>query len=309
MNNIRFSKVLEGYDLAFSARHLSQSTRSDYWNTFRLFSEFLDSDPFIEEITPEMVQRFLGSRTTSNKTILNYHTGLSALWQWAKTDHLVQENILRGITRPKPKKPDIIPFTEQEIRLLLSTISQSKSYTVKGTPASHTIPNAERNRAIILTLLDTGVRASELCHLKIRNADIRNSEKKISVIGGKGDKDRHPPISSRTAQAIWRYLATRPDAHLDDPLFATNSGNPIDRNNLGNILEYAGSRAGVDDCFPHRFRHTFAINFLRNGGNVYALQSILGHESLKTCLTYLKIAEADSDNAHRQASPVENWRL
>ena len=73
----------------------------------------------------------------------------------------------------------------------------------------------------------------------------------------------------------------------------------------------------MQDCHPHRFRHTFAVNFLRNGGNAFELQMALGHTTLQTACpavlgmvqTYLALAQADLDAAHRKASPVENWRL
>ena len=75
------------------------------------------------------------------------------------------------------------------------------------------------------------------------------------------------------------------------------------------MLSLIGQRAGVAGAHPHRFRHTFAINFLRNRGNIFALQRILGHESLTMVHNYLSIAQAALQAAHNDASPVTNWVL
>ncbi|NMC84280.1 MAG: tyrosine-type recombinase/integrase [Anaerolineaceae bacterium] len=311
MKKLKFSQAIEGFDLACRSRHLSLHTLADYQNTYRKLQAFLDKDPPFEKIDKDILEKFLAAQThVSNKTVSNYHIGLSALWTWAVTQNIVSGNPLHSIERPKAGKPDIIPFTEADVRAILAAIKQSKVYVRPGKRAgAHTLPQADRNRAIVLTLLDTGMRASELCERFIKDVDLRNQDKTITIIGGKGDKDRHVPISARTAQSIWKYLATRPGSRLSEPLFATDSGRHIERNNLGNMLSAAGERAGVPDVHPHRFRHTFAINFLRNGGNIYALQAILGHETLEMCLRYLKIAQVDLDDAHRRASPVDNWQL
>jgi integrase/recombinase XerD len=77
------------------------------------------------------------------------------------------------------------------------------------------------------------------------------------------------------------------------------------------LIHTASERAGVAGAHPHRYRHTptGVITFLRNGGNVFALQTILGHESLEMVKRYLKIAQTDLQKAHQDASPVMNWLL
>lgn len=126
---------------------------------------------------------------------------------------------------------------------------------------------------------------------------------------GKGAKERSVRISPRTAKAIWKYLTIRSDARANDPLFATDRNTPINRHNLYGMLRSVGERAGVANVHPHRFRHTFSIQFLRNGGNIYTLQALLGHETLEMVQRYLKLSQLDLDADHRQASPVANWRL
>ena len=73
----------------------------------------------------------------------------------------------------------------------------------------------------------------------------------------------------------------------------------------------AGARAGIEGvrCSPHTLRHSFAVSFLRNGGNVYVLQKIMGHTTLDTLKRYVNLAERDCAEAHRSASPADRLRL
>uniref|UniRef100_A0A7C4PLW1 Site-specific integrase n=1 Tax=Anaerolinea thermolimosa TaxID=229919 RepID=A0A7C4PLW1_9CHLR len=75
------------------------------------------------------------------------------------------------------------------------------------------------------------------------------------------------------------------------------------------MLAELGDKSSVSHVFPHRFRHTFAIQFLRNGGNIYSLQKILGHSTLDIVKRYLAIAQYDVDHDHIVASPMKCWDL
>jgi site-specific recombinase XerD len=132
---------------------------------------------------------------------------------------------------------------------------------------------------------------------------------RLHVRSGKGNKDRHVYIGNSAQRALWRYLATRPTIKPDSPLFATRDNTPIRRNVLYHIIERLAQTADVKNATTHRFRHTFAINLLRNGGNVLELQRLLGHEKLETIRIYVTLAQSDLSAAHRQASPADNWRL
>jgi site-specific recombinase XerD len=230
------------------------------------------------------------------------------MWKWALRMGYAEVNPLTLIDRPKPEKREIVPLTREEIVALLKACERTKSYSRPGkAKCSNRRPTALRDRAIILTLVDTGMRATELCELTI--ADF-NDDLRHALVMGKGRKERLLPMSARTVQAIWRYVVTRDDdTEADAPLFATMHGGFMDRHSLRHMLGRVSERAGVPKVHPHKFRHTFAINFLRNGGDIYTLQRLLGHTSLDMVKRYLSIAQADIEDAHKQASPVDNWKL
>ncbi len=291
--------------MAAMARRLSEATIADYANTYRKLIVHLGDVP-IRGITAGMVQGFLAAQSElSRKTLLNYHIGLSALWAWAVREGLVQRNIMHDIPRPRQESREIVPFDQAEIRALLRAVEQSQPYDRPGKATTvNRLPLAVRNRAIILTLLDTGIRATELCTL--RSDDLHLPGARLTV-HGKGSKQRTVPFSSRTGQALWRYGSQRPDTR-EPYYFLTAQGGALGREDLLRLIQRIGERAHVQ-AHPHKFRHTFAITFLRNGGNVYVLQQMLGHTSLDMVRRYLHIVEADLDAAHRVASPVANWRL
>lgn len=307
--HLTLTQAIDGYQLAFQARHLSSHTLADYQNTFRKLVDHLGDPPF-DQISHTDIVDFLAVQTgVSNKTVLNYHIGLSALWTWAVTERLASEHILRRVPKPKPQKTEIIPFTEADIKAILSAVEHTRVYPSRlKRPCVNRRRTALRDRAIILLLIDTGIRATELCELRLHQCDLRN--KRITV-WGKGSKQRSLPLSASTSQAVWKYIqAERTEARAGDSIFVTSiNPQPMDHNQLCRLLKHAGDRAGIADVHPHRFRHTFAIQYLRNGGDSFTLQRMLGHSTMEMVRTYLQLAQADLETAHRRASPVDNWRL
>jgi len=306
---LTLSQAIEGAVIAAQARRLSDNTIREYTHYYRKLQTFYAPiDPPFISIDRAQLQQFINSLTgLSNKSISNVRVSLLSMWRWAVSFGLTDINAARQIEPIKSEVRAVHPFTKTDVQAMLYAVEKSRPYTRpgKGT-CSHTAHQYLRNKAIIYLLLDTGLRSSELCDLQIKHADKKNLRLKVF---GKGAKERIVPFSSSTALHLWRYLATRPDASPDDYLFATSGDRRLDNHNLYHALKLIGERAGVADVHPHRFRHTFAINFLRNGGNVYTLKEILGHASLKMCLRYLEIAQADVEANYRLASPVKNWGL
>jgi site-specific recombinase XerD len=307
--NLTLNDVIEGYLLHVESRRLSPNTIKTYVYAHDKLLAHIPGDTLIQNIDVNDVARCLASYPDlSKKTLCNVHSALSALWRWAVDQGLVDDNPLEHIDRPKPEQRVIVPLKQDEVQALLKSCERTRSYTRPGKrECSNRRPTALRDRAILLLLVDSGIRATELCELTI--ADVNKRQRHILVFG-KGAKERVIPLSPRTIQAIWRYLTTRDhDIRVDEPLFVTTNDNPLDRHQLRHLLDRLASAADVEKVHPHRFRHTFAINYLRNGGDIYSLQRILGHASLDMVKKYLTLAQTDVNRAHRRASPVDNWKL
>jgi integrase/recombinase XerD len=280
VRTIPLSKAIEGFMLACHARQLSSHTIEDYQRTLRKFLKHTGDMP-INQIGTTQITAFLGAQKVGKKTVLNYHIGLSALWTWALKEEYVEKHIIRLVEKPKPPQIVIEPFTDVEVRALLQAIRYAPM----------------KNRALILTLLDTGGRASDI--VNIRKEDIDFTKRHIKIRNGKGDKQRLLPFSTRTGSALFAHVS---NCEEDHPFGESRHG-------LAQYLRRLGNRAGVKNVHPHRFRHTFAVTALRNGMNIYVLQDILGHSTLDMVKRYLALAETDLDDAHRKSSPVENWKL
>jgi integrase/recombinase XerD len=330
-SHITLSQAIEGYLLDARARQLSPRTIGDYIHIFHRFQDHV-GNVAIAAIEPNDVRRFLAnlrshrvtpngvaprpSRILSKKTVRNHYIALASLWTWATSENIADRHVVRAIDPPPIEKPAIEPFSKSDVELLLDACDTSRPYTRLGKrECANRRPTADRDRALILLLLDTGARASEVCAeprkgapgLLVGDLDQRNSH--VTVMG-KGDKGRILPISAPTSKALWRYLTARPDSLPSDPLIlSSRGGGPFTTAGLLCLVRRLGDRAGVPGAHPHRFRHTFAINFLRNGGNALELQRLLGHSTLEMVNRYVALAQVDLDNAHRRASPVVNWRL
>ena len=284
---------------------------ADYGLTFRRFGAWIRNGD-VELVRPQQVNGFLDHLSEelelSEKTVLNAWIALSSFWTWA-TVELRVVHVMYDVRKPNPKTKVILPFSEEEVRLLLSATQKMNAYDHRN--AQHVEaprPTAARDAAILLVLVDAGLRASELCDIEMRHYDRKTG--RVLIEKGKGRKQRVVYVGQSAQRALWRYVQRRGTLAATDPLFeSSRRGGPMDRDSLRKLINRLGARAGVAGATPHRFRHTFAINFLRNGGNMAALQDLLGHASMEMVRRYAHLAEVDLQAAQRIASPADRWRL
>lgn len=305
-------------------RDLSVNTKNDYERTFERFRQFLAERDVLEleAVTTEDVEDYLNDladQGLASKTVSNHWTALSSLWTWAEMKLKIPHIIHRHIKPPKVHNDHPKPYTRDEVEAMLRACKYNATW--RGRPdVANRRPTELRDRAMLMILVDCGLRASELCDLQVQDYDPKIGQ--LRVLRGKGNKERIVPVGNRTADAIDDYLASRgvkpgqrrrrvSDKELapDAPLFATATGKAVTRYELLNMVQACAARAGVANANLHRFRHTFAINYLRRHPNIYTLQRVLGHSSLDTVRLYLEISDVDVIEAHRSASVADNWRL
>ncbi len=217
---------------------------------------------------------------------------------------LVEENIIdkndNPITRiPKPhvEKKVIRPFTPDEIKKLL-LLCEERLFT------------GLRDKALILTFYDTGLRLKEITNIQLENIDLK---REIIKVMGKGARERYVRISTATQKAIIKYLLQRRDNF--PCLWVSEERKPLTVWGIYQIVHRLGQRAGLSGvrCSPHTFRHSFGTAALRNHADIRQVQVMLGHSTLNTTMRYVAtIASEDAINAHRGDhdkpgfSPVEN---
>ena len=318
------SKSISGFILAKQADGLSFNTLDIYRWALDKLTAFLNDKP-VEDVTVEDLRRFFAYLKDDyhNASITRKRERLSAssrqdawvavksFWRWAHNE-LGAERVDTSIKRPEGETPVITPFSEDDVRAMLKAAERvetrpgerRKSFALR-------YPTSARNVALILLLLDTGLRVSEAARLKVGNVDLATGETTVEPHGsGRKTKSRHVYLGKVARRAVWKYLAQREDAmQFNAPLFVTEDDKPMSKFSIGLVIRRIGKRAGVPNAHPHRFRHTFAVQYLRNGGDTFTLQRLLGHSTMEMVRRYLDLADADDAEAHRRASPADHWRL
>ena len=320
-------KAIQGFLQYKTAEGLSPRTLECYRHDLKMWIEY-QGDLVVDEITPQMLREYLSFMLTeyvprritghndiklSPKTVRNIWVTLSAFFHWA-SDEFNLVNPMKRVSAPHFVTPIIEPFTKEEVEKILKACDYcEEAHTDRRRKFTMRRATCYRDRAIILTLLDCGVRASELCSLTINDLDMSTGKMiiKPGITGGaKGRKGRTVFLGKSARRAIWRYLADREDGEdPSSPLFVGRSSRRLNRDALRQVIHSLGEKAGVKKTYPHHFRHTFAITYLRSGGDLFTLQALLGHSSLDVVQIYARIAEIDIQQAHRRSSPADNWRL
>jgi integrase/recombinase XerD len=308
-NQTVLKDMIEGFILSCRTEGLSPKTIESYefCNTrFRRFLEDDGSQVDIVEVQRLHVRMFIRHLQTEAKvprsgkplsqgTVQHYVRALKSFFSWAYREEYIPENPMKLIPVPKATVKVLNTFDQEQIKQMLQACDQS-------------CKDAYRNKAMILLLLDTGLRISELIGINVE--DINLGDGYILIKNGKGNKERVVPIGSMVQKMLWRYIhqyRRQPLTERITALFIANHGLSLTGNGILLMLRRLAAFAGITGvrCSPHTLRHTFAKNYLINGGDIFSLQKILGHSSLASVRIYLNLFAVDIKKQHRRFSPVD----
>ena len=237
-----------------------------------------------ESWTPTLLRSYvvhLQNQDYKPSTVATKVQSLLAFTRWLPEEEFTEKNVGARIKKPKVPQKHKEVFTDEELHRLLRHCSTLRDY------------------AVLCLLIDCGLRATELATLKVENVLLGQN---MLLVHGKGQKDRVIPFSPQTAKAVRRYLSKEHSG--SEYLIESKSKSCLSANSLLQVVIRIGKAAGIENVHPHKFRHTFATSYLRNGGDPLTLQKLLGHTTLAMTNHYVAMNADDLSKRHLLASPL-----
>ena len=270
---LTLQRAIDGFLLAKQAEGKSKKTVDWYAYNLRQFTTWLARVPqanSISSIAAEHIREFLnylreahilfeGHRLkrkekkcgVSQRSVRGAFATLSAFFNWALQERLVAISPTANMHRPKVAKTITPVFSREEMQALLKACDDSDDEAISA-----------RNKAMLMVLLDTGIRLSELLDIRTDRMNLTESHAQVA---GKGAKDRYIYFGAQSKKLLWRYISLfRPQPMgITTQVFLNRDGSAMQARRFAFILTNMGRKASVGDVHPHRFRHTAAVQFLR----------------------------------------------
>lgn len=234
----------------------------------------------------------------------HYYRGLKRFLMWLKTEGYIEQNPLDTIKFRPPKDLAIEPYSDEQKNKLFSVLD----YDWKIAKTLRQRMLVARDKAILCLLLESGLRLQELTDLK--DSDIDLNSQMVKVWFGKFGKSRITGFGPQTKKALWRYMSLRPSEVQGNRFWVTEEGRPISSQGIQEIMRRLKRDAGLQNLkgLVHKFRHTFATNFLEHTGDMKACQTLLGHSTLHMTQRYTQYVQADHALKYFNESGPLDWR-
>ncbi|MGD2156737.1 MAG: tyrosine-type recombinase/integrase [Anaerolineales bacterium] len=280
------------------AQGLTPGTVEFYRRKLLNFTKFCESQAItqIDQIDPNSIRFFLihleDTDHNPGGVHAHYRTLKTFLYWWE--DEVEPEDWRNPIRKVKAPRVNLDPIDPVPIETIRAMLSICERQTFEG----------DRDRAIFLTLADTGVRAGELLRMDLDDIDLNGA---ILIRRGKGRKPRTVFLGKKSRRRVRAYLRKREDhSHA---VWVTVKGTRLTYWGLRQIMVRRSEQAGVDTPSVHGFRRFFALTCLREGMDIFTLQHLMGHADIQVLRRYLAQTNNDLLRAHRRSGPVDHVGL
>ena len=261
-------------------RNLRQGTINHYRQSYVQFFKFFEPDTPIEEIDEDAYKRYvlyLRSTLNNDVSINSYLRDFITTMHYLMNEGYIQSYKMQAI---KVDKSHIETYNEQELQLLLKKPNIKKCSFIEY-------------QAWVMTnfLFSTAVRQRSLMFIKVKDIDFDNNVVYVNVT-----KNRKPlivPLNQTMVNILREYLKYRNHKTDDDYLFCNVFGQQLVKSTCYHMLYEYNKRRGVETTGIHRYRHTFAKQWILSGGNVVSLSQLLGHSSLEITQNYIHLLVSD----------------
>jgi len=286
----------DGFNVAKRAEGLSRRTQTIYRQNLAAFVAFAlaNGAEDVEHVDADLIRQWLLSLEEHGHNpagVHQFYRTLKTFLNWYELEAAADgwRNPIKRVKSPKLPEKLLPPVEVADFQAIVDVCKGDRE--------------AERDRAILLTLFDSGVRAAELCALDVGDFDTVTGA--LTVKHGKGGKVRAVFAGQKTRRALRAYLKERGNVNDDAPLFATRSKTRLTYMGLRSMIKRRADAAGVHPPAVHAFRRGCALALLRNGADVVSVARVLGHRDLTVVQRYLKQTPEDLRQAHAAASPVD----
>lgn len=269
------------------AKDLTQGTIAWYGQILRDLESFLMARTIedIARVSTISLREYLANLRTKNSSETTFRTwgALKCFFRFLSSDGLIPTDPMSKVERPRRERRQIKPMSMTQVVSLMSAADV-------------------QYRAMLFLMVDSGLRLSEILGLTMEQLNL--IERTVTVFG-KGRKERTVPVGAASEHALVDYLALRGAG--GSTLFIGRSGNALHPRSVQLRLKRYARSVGISGVrvSPHTLRHSFAIQYVRNGGDPFSLQAILGHSTLDMVRNYVNMASRDVCVQHRKFSPMD----
>ena len=271
------------FEFNCQCRKLSDKTIRNYGKLIGYLLDYLKEQHKVlclEDVRPMYIKAYLmmlQERGAKPQYINDQLKAFKVLFRYLYEEGYTDSILTERIKNVKQPKTIIKTFTEQEVKKMTEYYS------------GHTFMEV-RNRLMLMTFFDTGIRVSELIDLKLSQV-----KDEYILIHGTGDKERVVPKSPLLNKWMFKYLSTRENffayRRVPENVFLSRNGRPMTTEAIHRVIKIAGKAVGVSRDIrvsPHTCRHTFAQMQLKNGLDLYSLSRLMGHSNISITLRYLE---------------------